>query len=195
MTEGLHQECLELAKQALQCLQRRDIGDVTRAIRKLQLCANLLNDEDLKKWCAFHLGEYDYRLPRFEKDLDEEEIKTYLPTLIREIKKIGVDVSIEEIIVKVENGNQRLANIDFIETKYGQFIKEKKGNDGTYYRDNLLNAIVICANAASNRATKLYTAFSFGEIPRRQFDVIREQVDTLLLVSRQFYNVVKYMMY
>jgi hypothetical protein len=154
MTEGTHQECLELAKQALQCLQNRDIGDVTRAIRKLQLCAHLLNDENLKRWCAFHLGEYDYRLPRLKKNSNEYERCKYMDILIKEIEKKGIDASLEEIISKVGNSGEKLINIDFMENKYGQLIKEKNGNDGTYYRDNLLDAIVICANAAINRATK-----------------------------------------
>jgi hypothetical protein len=72
-------------------------------------------------------------------------------------------------------------SIEFFEEKHDQLRKEKTGNDRTYYITNLSKTINSCANAASERDAKLYASFSFGDIPSRQFDVIRERVDDLLL--------------
>jgi DNA uptake protein ComE-like DNA-binding protein len=68
-----------------------------------------------------------------------------------------------------------------LKNRLSQLHKQKSGNDGTHYINNLSGTISSVANAASKQAARLYASFAFGDIPRRQFDVIRERVDNLLL--------------
>ncbi len=71
-------------------------------------------------------------------------------------------------------------SVEFIEDRLAMLIREKRGNDGTHYQTHLQDTLVPAANAAYAHASLKHATY-FGSIPRRQFDVIRERVDDLLL--------------
>jgi competence ComEA-like helix-hairpin-helix protein len=150
---------------------------VSTAIRKLELCARLLNDDRLSKWCAFHLGAYAHELPYPPRKLTakyERQVKSA-------IAELNIPVSEQEILYRLGKAGGGFESIEWIEERYDRFSREKYSWDGTYDRNALLRTIRSCANAAAEHAGGLYASFAFGDIPRRQFEVIRERVDDLLL--------------
>ncbi|MBI3911093.1 MAG: helix-hairpin-helix domain-containing protein [Armatimonadetes bacterium] len=174
---GVHDRCLQLASEALDCLQAPKKGSVSTAIRKLELCARLLGDCKLLRWCEFHLGGWRYALWGLEDEKAEPREKQII-NLIAEDK---LPVSIGEALPRVFEAGGGFDSIEMLEEVVDRLRKEKAGNDGTRYLNNVLKTISACANAAMEHASRLYAQFSFGDIPRRQFDVIRERVDGLLL--------------
>ena len=174
---GTHAKCQELCWEALETLQITKTGAVSSAVRKLQVCAHLLDDKKLKKWCSFQLGEFVYKLPTESGELNDN----YVNEVISKLKELGIPFSIEEVAPRLGNSGGGFESIEFIEEVLDQLTKGKKGNDGTYYRTNLLKTISSCRNAVSQRAAQLYASFAFGDIPSRQFETIREKVDNLLL--------------
>jgi DNA uptake protein ComE-like DNA-binding protein len=152
-------------------------GSVSRAVCKLELCARLLQDEKLLKWCKFHLGWYTDKLPPQEETVTQKDADE----AVNAVAKIGISLSTQEILHRLGQFGGGFQSIEFVEETLARLDREKRGNDNTHYRSNLLRVIGVCANAAYQHASHLHAAFSFGNIPRRQFDVIRERVDDLLL--------------
>ncbi len=97
------------------------------------------------------------------------------------LDELKIPYTTQEIVPRLGIAGGGFESIEFVEEKRDELRKEKRGNDHTYYISNLSKTISSCANAASSRAAKLYASFSFGDIPSRQFDFIRERVDDLLL--------------
>lgn len=174
---SVHARCRELSEEALESLQSTKPKAVSIAVRKLEVCARLLGDRKLQRWCTFQLGGYVYQLP----DPPSELASDYADQLTSKLRELKVPVSNQELFPRIGMSGGGFESIEFFEEKHDQLRKEKTGNDRTYYITNLSKTINSCANAASERAAKLYASFSFGDIPSRQFDVIRERVDDLLL--------------
>ena len=173
-----HNQCAVLAYEALQHLQSIKIGELSAAIRKLELIARLTNDKPLLRWCKFHFGEYEYEfLPLKKGEVDQE----YANQVVKKIKKLKIPVSSQEIIPRLSDSGGGFNSIETIEQILERLDKKKRGNDGTHYMNNLQNTISSCANAAAKYASRIYSTYSFGDIPRQQFDIIRERVDELLL--------------
>jgi len=169
---------LELVEQVLAELQTRKPRSLSSAIRKLELVAELLDDNQLRGWCQFNLGHGRQFLPRFEEG---KEVKTYLQALTAKMRELKLEGSVNEILVRLDPAGGGFESIEFIEDRYEQLKKEKKGNDGTFYLTNLAVTITEAANAASTRTAKLYSTLAFGDIPRQHLDAIRDRVDRLLL--------------
>lgn len=177
MKESIHGKCAQLSSEALMQLQESKVGNVYSAVRKLELCARLINDKNLLKWCNYHLGAYSNKLPHPQETVDQE----YANKVVTEIVKLKIPVDEQEIITRLGESGGGFSSIEFVENTLARLSKEKKGNDGTHYRSNLQRTINACANAAYKNASRLFSTYSFGEIPRRHFDIIRERVDDLLL--------------
>lgn len=178
MTEGVNGECMSLVKEALEAIQLGKSGCVSLAVRKLELCANLLDDKRLKKWCEFHLGIYAAHLPLHEKGQDGNE---YVETLKAKVYELKLPVNGNELTPRTEVSGGGFESIEFIERVKEKLDKQKKGNDGTHYIINIQKTISATSNSAYSQAAQLYKTLSFGEIPSRQFNVIRDRVDNLLL--------------
>jgi DNA uptake protein ComE-like DNA-binding protein len=174
---GVHAKCRELSLEALESLQSTKPRAVSVAVRKLEICARLLGDEQLQRWCSFHLGTYAYQIPKAPSEVDVD----YVSKVVDEVRDLKVPLSSQEVRARLGNSGGGFESIEFIEETLDKLRKAKRGNDGDHFVDNLSKTVSTCANAASERAAKLYASFSFGEIPSRQFDVIRERVDNLLL--------------
>lgn len=175
MSNSLNNECLNLAKEAIDAIQSGKAGCVTLAIRKLQFCAQLLEDKKLNKWCHFHLGRYVHDFPLYDEN------DNYVGRLQEAIKKSGVELTNEELHPRISKSGGGFESIEYIEQVKERLNKEKRGNDGTYYRNNVQQLVSSVSNAAYLKAAKLYKTMSFGEIPSRQFNFIRDRVDSLLL--------------
>jgi len=173
-----HSKSLALLEEVLESLQKRPGGYLTSAIRKLELVAELTGDRKLGAWCDFHLGRYRLLLPRQESD---EDLSDYVERLIAKLRELKVELPLDELVDRLGKSGGGLQSIEYIEDRLNQLNKEKRGNDGTHYRGNMTNVITSTANGAARHASRLYSTVAFGEIPRHQFDVIRERVDNLLL--------------
>lgn len=176
MSSGIHDECLSLVREALHAIQEGKPGAVSFSIRKLELAADLIDDKRLKKWCAFQLGQYEARLPHPETVDDE-----YVESLVANVQELDIPITNEEIQPRVSVAGGAFKSIEFIEQVLARLNKDKSGNDGVYYRTDLQATISAASNATYARAKKLYKTLSFGEIPSRQFNAIRDRVDSLLL--------------
>jgi DNA uptake protein ComE-like DNA-binding protein len=176
MQSGAHEECLSLVKDALDAIQGGKPGSTSLAVRKLELASDLIDDKKLKKWCRFQLGGYAAKLP-YPKDVDED----YVNNLFKVIKEIELSVTTDELNTRLTEAGGAFKSIEFIENVLARLNRERSGNDKTYYRNNLQDTVASTSNAAYSWSKKLYKTLSFGEIPSRQFNVIRDRVDSLLL--------------
>lgn len=176
MPNGIHEETLILAREALDAIQLGKPGSTSLAIRKLDLASDLIDDKKLKRWCGFQLGRYETRLP-YPEGIDEE----YVSQLASKIKELKLPLTNEEIQPRLSISGGAFKSIEFIEHVLARLNREKSGNDGVFYRTNLQSTISVSSNETYSWATRLYKTLNFGEIPSRQFNVIRDRVDTLLL--------------
>ncbi|MDT7044075.1 helix-hairpin-helix domain-containing protein [Candidatus Nitronereus thalassa] len=175
---GKSSRCLQLLEEVVHELQSGKHGYVTRAIRKLELTAELLDDAELSSWCKFHLGHYVLKIKNYEGGEAKEYFMKFLAPALKEIR---ASIEIEELNPRFNKAGGGFESVEIIEQKIEQFNKSKTGNDGTYYHNNLMSTLSSVANAASVRAARLYSALAFGEIPKQHFDFIRDRVDNLLL--------------
>ncbi|HEX2069054.1 MAG TPA: helix-hairpin-helix domain-containing protein, partial [Actinomycetota bacterium] len=175
MPETRYAKSLALVEDALQELQKKQ-RSVASVVRKLELCAAILDDRELQEWCAFHLGAYASKLKPVKGD-DREG----MDRLTKAVQDLPFEWTSEEVSARVLSSGGGFLSIEIIEAALDRLNREKRGNDGTFYRSPVARVISECANAAGRRAAKLYARLSFGDIPRRQFDVIRERVDDTLL--------------
>ncbi|HEX2739416.1 MAG TPA: hypothetical protein VHM69_03135, partial [Rubrobacter sp.] len=81
------------------------------AIRKLEVCAHLLGDKDLQRWCTFHLGGYVYRLPRAPSELSSDCAEKVISKLV----ELKVPFDTEEIFPRFGTSGGGFESIEFIE--------------------------------------------------------------------------------
>ena len=176
MTTGVHEQCLSLAKEAIEAIQSGKDGSTSLAVRKIELCAQLLDDKPLQRWVKFTLGGYKFNLPTAEV-VDQE----YVDEVLQKIQELKIPLSNYEISPRLGKSGGGFNSIEFVEYLMTSLNREKRGTDGTHYRNYLQQVIVATSNAASLHATGIFKRLSFGEIPSRQFNTIRDRVDNLLL--------------
>ena len=176
MTAGIHEQCLSFAKEAIEAIQSGKEGSTSLAVRKIEFCAQLLDNEPLQRWAKFTLGGYASSLPT-AKVVDEQ----YAEKIVQKIKELEIPLSMDEYLHRLWESGGGFNSIEYVERLMARFNREKRGNDGTHYRDNIQKVIVATSNAAHFHATGIFKQLSFGEIPSRQFNAIRERVDNLLL--------------
>ena len=176
MTTGVHEQCLSLAEEAIEAIQSGKDGSTSLAVRKIELCAQLLDNKPLQRWTKFTLGGYEYNLPTAEV-VDQE----YVNKVIQKIQELKIPLSEDEIRHRLGEAGGGFNSIELIERAMIRLNREKLANDGTHYRYNVQQVIVATSNAAYLHATGIFKRLSFGEIPSRQFNTIRDRVDNLLL--------------
>lgn len=177
MDKNIHSKCATLAQEALTILQSNKLGELSTALRKIELCARLIDDKSLINWCKFHFGALILKLPK-QPDVVG---KKYIDELVISLNKLEIKYTLDEINARLGESGGGFNSIEFVENALIKFNKEKKGNDGTLYRYSIERTLNTCANAAYDHATRLYKTYTFGDIPSTQFDIIRNQVDDLLL--------------
>ena len=176
MTTGVHEQCLSLAKEAIEAIQNGKEGSTSLAVRKIELCAQLLDNKPLQRWAKFTLGGYAYSLPTAEV-MDQE----YADKVVQRTQELKIPLSEDELRHRLGESGGGFNSIELVERAMTRLNREKLANDGTHYRNNVQRVIVATSNAASLHATGIFKRLSFGEIPSRQFNTIRDRVDNLLL--------------
>lgn len=88
MTTGVYEQCLSLAEEAIEAIQSGKEGSTSLAVRKIELCTQLLDDKPLQRWAKFTLGGYASNLPT-AKVVDQE----YADKVVQRVEKLKIPLS------------------------------------------------------------------------------------------------------
>lgn len=183
---------LQLVDESLKELESAK-GSVLSAIQKLQRAAGIVGEDDKKIWCSIQLGDPLYTTPlkellSFLIEHNDPATKKYKEGLRRHKKilnELGLSHSIhytnEELNVKANESGGGYLNIGFIEERYADLVRTKRGNDGTYYKNNLNNHINYVKKKAHELASQLFSQLKFSGTVSCCFDLLKSAVDDRLL--------------
>jgi DNA uptake protein ComE-like DNA-binding protein len=169
-------------------------GSVAAAVRMLRRAAMLLREDEIRRWCEIQLGNAIYTAPllnllnKFEASSANKkngEASEALEDAYAQVAAAGInlgkDITQEELSLKYSESGGRFANIGFIEERYADLVRTKKGNDGTYYKHNLTATLNYVRRVAHARAARLYNRLAYADTPQTSFDVLKHAVDDKLL--------------
>ena len=184
-------ESLRLLEASLKELESSK-GSILSGIQKLLRAANLLKKQDVALWCEIQLGNPKYTRPLTDfintlvakdKDTKEGQQKISAATKTLNMLELNGDVhyTIEELNLKHTESGGGYHNIGFIEEKYGDLVRLKKGNDGTYYKSNLQAHLAYVRRQAHTFASQLFDQLKFSGTTSSCFDILKNAVDDRLL--------------
>jgi hypothetical protein len=192
MSTKITKEAINLLNEALKELESSK-GSVFVAIQKISRAANLINDSDLILWCEIQFGNSNYTvyieeyldtLIEFYKD-NTSENKEKLSEMEKELNKLGLKHDMhfcyEELVIKGTKSGGGFANIGFVEERYADLVRTKRGNDGTYYKINLNKHLTYIRQSAHNKASQLYKRLAFTDTPQTALDILKSEIDDKLL--------------
>lgn len=181
-------EALRLLEEALNELESKK-GSISIAVQKLFRAAFLVGDEDIKIWCSIQFADSRF-IPALEKLLeiltskDNSKDKEQLEHL-KKLKELGIKPSIhlssEELNIKHDKSGGGYVDISFVEEKYLDLVRTKRGNDNTYYKNHLFNHLAYVKKRTHSFASALYNQLKFSDTVSNSFDVLRSAVDDKLL--------------
>jgi DNA uptake protein ComE-like DNA-binding protein len=187
------QESLTSLRQALDDLENSK-GSVAGAVHKILRAARTVGDDEIRIWCEIQLGNPQYTLPlkKFVEDLlaahknsQNKEAAASVEKSREVVIKAGINLeshlTIEELNVKSNDSGGAYTNIGFVEERYADLVRTKRGNDSTYYKSNLNQHINYVRRAAHERATALYNRLAYSDSPQTTIDLMRAEVDDKLL--------------
>lgn len=185
MSTKLIREVEQILKESMEELESSK-GVVEIAVRKLLRAAKMVNETEVIDWCEIQLGS-----SRFIKDLNELLVilegddKSIVEEKIKDLESKGLKRELhflyEDVKIKFDKSSGGYTGIGYIEERYNDLVRTKKGNDGTFYKLNLNEHIKFVANKAHDIATSLYNKITLTEAPKTSFDILREAVDDKLL--------------
>lgn len=183
---------IDLLEESLEELESSK-GSIHSGIQKLSRAAKLVNNNSIYVWCKAQLGDKKYTMPlknyiealiNYTQDENKKTAKKLKETT-SEIKNLGFElgenITIEGLGLKNSESSGGFANIGFIEERYSELMKNKKGNDGKYYRHNLSENLNYIKKTAHDMATKLYDELLFSKTPKTVMDVLKNEIDDKLL--------------
>lgn len=162
------------------------------SIQKLNRTAKLLNEKKLILWTEVQLGNniLSAQLNDFIKAyLDNERDKTKktkekLDNKVEEIEKLGLilgkDISNEELTAKSDETGGQFISIGFVEDKYNDFVKTKKGNDGTYYKSALSRNLNTIKAITYKKASFYHKKYAYESLPESNFEILKNNVEDVL---------------
>ncbi|WP_444927176.1 hypothetical protein ACJJI4_04190 [Microbulbifer sp. TRSA002] len=183
---------LQLVDESLKELESAK-GSVLSAIQKLQRASDIVDDVDKNIWCSIQLGDPQYTEPLKKlldfliehTDPEEREYQEGLKKYEKALSEIGLNHNIhyssEELNVKATNSGGGYLNIGFIEERYADLVRTKRGNDGTYYKINLNEHINYVKKKAHELASQLFSQLKFSGTVSNSFDLLKNAVDDRLL--------------
>jgi len=155
--------------------------------------STLIGDVDVQKWCEIQLGERRYVNPlkRFleilksESKVDSKSQKKALAEIREELEALSLKQDIhytnEELSIKVSDSGGGYTNIGFVEERYADFVRLKRGNDGTYYKNNLNSHLNYVRKKAHSFASSIFNQLKFSGTVGNCFEVLKAAVDDKLL--------------
>ncbi|MEB0006341.1 helix-hairpin-helix domain-containing protein [Pseudomonas sp. RTB3] len=185
-------EALNLLEQALKDLESPK-GSVFSSVQKLSRAAVLVDNADIKIWCQIQFGDKKY-VDEIQKLLSAATKSDYSSDKIKqqEIDKVfekleglglkrGLHLVTEELTLKNHAAGGGYLSIGFIEERYSDLARTKKGNDGTYYKTPLYNHLSYVRRKAHEFASELYNKLRFSGTVSNSFDLLKIVVDDKLL--------------
>lgn len=104
---------------------------------------------------------------------------------VKSLKDMGLTSEMhfanEELNIKVDESGGGYESIGFIEERYADLVRLKKGNDGTYYKINLNGHLNYVRRRAHELASGLLNRVRFLGMPSNCFEILRYAVDDRLL--------------
>ena len=185
-------ESLRLLEEALKELESQK-GSVLSAVQKISRVALIIDNSDIYKWCQIQLGNQEYAIALTDfvdtlvllQDNESKELKEKRKQQQKELDKLGlkheIHYSTEEINTKLNTSGGRYENIGFLEERYNDLVRNKSGNDGTYYKNNLNTHINYVKKKAHEIASKLYNEVKFSGTVSNCFDLLKNEIDDRLL--------------
>ena len=185
------QEAITILNEALKELESPK-GSVTSGVQKLLRVAQILEDEKIIAWCDFQLGKHDYIKPAkkyIEVLINKSNNNTLTEEVIskadKEFKESGIKPGFhfdsDDLDFFIYESKGGLASIAFIEEKYKDLLRNKKGNDGKNYQNDLAERIYHVKRKAHEKASNLFNKYTFTEVTKTAFDFLKEEVDDKLL--------------
>jgi Helix-hairpin-helix motif len=187
----LQSEALKLVEDALLQLESPK-GSVLVAVQKLLRASTLLGKEDIGIWCQIQLGEPKYAAPlktlvdilSEEDESNSDERQARVDAALMQVNDSGLKqmhYTVEELNLKVAKSGGGYTGIGFVEERYADLVRRKKGNDGTYYKINLHTHLSYVQKRAHEFAASLYNQLRFTGTVGSCFDILKEAVDDKVL--------------
>lgn len=186
-------EAIKLLNESIKELETTK-GSVAIGVRKLSRATRLLDKKSINAWCESYLGSVEYKvaLERLcKKALEEFEKEKVAQRLtdekyqkeINDLEELHLSVYIIQDFLqyKTNTASGGLNTVDFIEQKLNILLKEKKGNDKTYYQTPLQEHLSYIKEKAHNYCAKLLEQLSFSGTVASGFDLLKKAVDDKLL--------------
>jgi hypothetical protein len=187
------QDAANLLRDAVETLESPK-GSVAAGVRMLRRAAMILSEREVRVWCEVQLGNAQYTaslenlIAKWDAAHDtqgDDKAQEALTAAYAAVKAAGVelgrDVTDEELQLKYRKSSGGFANIGFVEERYADLVKTKKGNDGTYYKNNLSTVLNYVRRVAHARAARLFNRVAYADTPQTSFDVLKVAVDDRLL--------------
>jgi len=186
------QEALRLLEEALKELESAK-GSVLPAVQKLMRAAILVDQQDIRLWCSIQLGEHRYVSPlkdliaafTTQENANSEAVEKARAAVLKKLEELGLKQTVhfthEELNIKAGASGGGYHSIGFIEERYADLVRTKRGNDGTYYKSDLNNHLNYVKRRAHGFSSALFNKFKFSGTVRNCFDVLKTAVDDKLL--------------
>ena len=136
-----------------------------------------MNEEKLIVWTEIQLGNSNYTsglqkwIKSYIKNDGEgtKESEKELKEITEKLEKLGITlgsvISNEELSAKANESGGGFLNIGFIEEKYNDFVKTKRGNDNTYYKTNLSATLSAVKAVAYKKASFYHKKYAYEHLP------------------------------
>ncbi|KXY27338.1 DNA uptake protein [Bacillus cereus] len=194
MGTKIKNDAIELLKESLNQLESSK-GSVLTGVQKLSRAAKILDDEDTVIWCEVQLGNKEYTseltkalevlIELIKGDTPSDKLSEEFNKVYKELRDKGynpkVHFSKEEVFIKGNASGGGYISIGFIEEKYHDLVRLKKGNNGTHYKNSLMNHIEYVRRIAHKKAETLYTKIAYTDSAQTAFDILKGEVDDKLL--------------
>ncbi|MGE7811262.1 ComEA family DNA-binding protein [Lysinibacillus capsici] len=157
------------------------------ATRKLLRAAKMLNEKEIVDWCEIQLGNSVFikELKELLKALSERKDEKIINKKVLALEDQGLRMEMHfpyaDLEIKINDSSGGYKGLGFVEERYNDLVRTKRGNDGTYYKINLNKHIKYVSNLTYEYATSLYNKLALTEAPKTSFDILREAIDDKLL--------------
>lgn len=184
------EKAVQLLEEVLLNLENSKISLVS-IIQKLNRIGKLLDEKKLIGWTEIQLGNIEYKVPltnfvdSFVKNenLKTKESKKKLEDNLNIVEDRGIlkFIDNDELTAKANISGGQFENIGFIEQRYNDIVKGKRGNDGTYYQSNLSNTLAVIKSLAYRKASFYHKKYAYESLPETNFELLKSRVDDKLL--------------
>lgn len=195
MRETIDHKILVLSDESLKEFESSK-GSITNGIKKLKRAAELAEDDHIVAWCNLQLGnprhvtvarEYLDAFAKYHESKDDKDFQeigkkakgfTTLGFKLNENNLVELNA---ELTIKFHEASGGLESIGFIEEKYSDLVRLKRGSDGKYYKSNLNRHLNLIKSSGHRKASFINNMLAFKDAPRTSFDYLKSAVDDKLL--------------